>query len=135
IAAYTHPIEAGTFNRRYTCVPNVVDTVATLTCAYDAPDLGAASARFQKTFSLRPDSTTLSVTLRASVPAVSLSAITTDESVSVAWPDDPLARGEQDDSRPGYRLERLTYPAGRDETISFTLQGPLPGGANRPQSH
>jgi amino acid transporter len=53
IAAYTHPLPAGTFNRPYTCViaPGASHNSTTATCTYDAPDL-AGGARFERTLTL-----------------------------------------------------------------------------------
>jgi hypothetical protein len=52
IAAYTHPIAAGTFNRPYTCSRNDVLTTARITCSYDAPDLPDGGALFTRTLTL-----------------------------------------------------------------------------------
>lgn len=60
IAAYTHPLPAGTFNRPYACDPP--DSTATsVTCAYDAPDLPPGGARFSRTLSLASDGNSLTV--------------------------------------------------------------------------
>ena len=129
IAPYTHPIEAGTFNRPYQCKAVGLNIV---TCSYDAPDLANEPVHFQKTFALVPNESTLRVTLRASAPAVSLSAIAPN-GVTVEWPGDPSTHGEET-TKAVYRLARLAYPADRDETITFTLQGATPEASNRPQS-
>ncbi len=56
IAAYTHPLPAGTFNRAYVCAAPAIPAAATsVTCEYDAPDLPAGGARFSRTLSLTPD--------------------------------------------------------------------------------
>ena len=39
IAAYTHPIAAGTFNRAYDCTRTDVFTSERVACSYDAPDV------------------------------------------------------------------------------------------------
>ena len=54
IAAYTHPLPAGTFNRSYTCATRSAET-AVIECAYDAPDLPDGGARFARTIALAPD--------------------------------------------------------------------------------
>ena len=54
IAAYTHPLPAGTFNRAYACTTRSAQTVVA-DCAYDAPDLPDGGARFTRTLSLAPD--------------------------------------------------------------------------------
>jgi amino acid transporter len=53
IAAYTHPLPAGTFNRPYACAvgPGASRDSPTATCTYDAPDL-AGGARFERTLTL-----------------------------------------------------------------------------------
>ncbi|MHB8462907.1 MAG: hypothetical protein ACYDA1_09690, partial [Vulcanimicrobiaceae bacterium] len=53
IAAYTHPIPAGTFNRTYACQVDA-DTTAnfTLSCHYDAPDIPEGGARFSRTYTV-----------------------------------------------------------------------------------
>ncbi len=127
IAAYTHPIEAGTFNRPYQCAYG--QERKSVTCTYEAPDFGPAPVHFTKHFEL--DGESLVVTIRASEPAASLSAIA-PAGVDVAWPKDPQAQA-QETVKAEYRLERLVYPANRDETIRFTLsQGAPPTAANRP---
>jgi hypothetical protein len=52
IAAYTHPLPAGTFNRPYVCsgVESLVQVVER--CSYDAPDLPAGGARFERVFTV-----------------------------------------------------------------------------------
>ncbi|HTU70452.1 MAG TPA: beta-galactosidase [Candidatus Baltobacteraceae bacterium] len=62
IAAYTHPIPAGTFNRPYRCHIDVSGAYAALTCTYTAPDFGPKPVTFTKTFSLLPDADDFTVT-------------------------------------------------------------------------
>jgi amino acid transporter len=52
IAAYTHPIAAGTFNRPYSCSRNDALTTARIACSYDAPDLPQGGALFTRTLTL-----------------------------------------------------------------------------------
>ncbi len=52
IAAYTHPLPAGTFNRPYECRPLRPGPPASLLCSYDAPDLPAGGARFTRRLTL-----------------------------------------------------------------------------------
>ena len=52
IAAYTHPLAAGTFNRPYACSRNDVLTTVRITCSYDAPDLPDGGALFTRTLTL-----------------------------------------------------------------------------------
>ena len=54
IADYTHPIDAGTFNRPYVCRVDESGKRAALTCTYTAPDLAPAPVTFAKTFILQP---------------------------------------------------------------------------------
>lgn len=60
IAAYTHPLPAGTFNRPYACAPQPVSGDA-FTCSYEAPDLPEGGARFERTLSLAPDDDALAI--------------------------------------------------------------------------
>jgi hypothetical protein len=73
IAAYTHPIPAGTFNRSYACRIESSGIRAALGCSYTAPDLGPQPVRFEKTFVLLPRTDAFDVMLRASADAVSYS--------------------------------------------------------------
>ena len=51
IAAYTHPLPAGTFNRPYHC-----ETQAhSIACTYDAPDIPTGGALFERTIAQSPD--------------------------------------------------------------------------------
>ncbi|HTX60199.1 MAG TPA: beta-galactosidase, partial [Verrucomicrobiae bacterium] len=53
IAAYTHPIQAGTFNRHYDCRDaSPSPMTAVVTCSYDAPDIPDGGARFERTLTL-----------------------------------------------------------------------------------
>jgi hypothetical protein len=52
IAAYTHPLSAGTFNRPYACSRNDVLTTVRITCSYDAPDVPDGGALFSRTLTL-----------------------------------------------------------------------------------
>jgi hypothetical protein len=52
IAAYTHPLPAGTFNRTYVCSRSDDAHTSRLACAYDAPDLPEGGARFERTLTL-----------------------------------------------------------------------------------
>jgi len=61
IAAYTHPMPAGTFNRSYTCARSDALGIQHIDCSYDAPDLPAGGARFARTLTLRDGSGTLVV--------------------------------------------------------------------------
>ena len=59
IAAYTHPLPAGTFNRPYVCEHADAFTTARLICTYDAPDLARGGALFKRTLTLSGASNTL----------------------------------------------------------------------------
>ena len=52
IAAYTHPLPAGTFNRAYVCTRTDALTTQRETCSYDAPDLPLGGASFSRTLTL-----------------------------------------------------------------------------------
>ncbi len=60
IAAYTHPISAGTFNRAYDCVDAVADNALLTTCQYDAPDLPTGGARFSRRYAIENKSLVVS---------------------------------------------------------------------------
>jgi amino acid transporter len=47
IAAYTHPLPAGTFNRAYSCAPD--PTTQAISCSYNAPDLPVGGGHFERT--------------------------------------------------------------------------------------
>lgn len=128
IAAYTHPLEAGTFNRAYDCTvlsppPHEVQ----VRCSYAAPDLGPAPLHFEKTFSLMRDSRTLTVTERASADAVSLSAVAPAPDLNVAC-SGPTHCATQ--SKAGYVLVRAPLPANATVTLRFSMQGPALAPAN-----
>jgi len=61
IAAYTHPLPAGTFNRSYVC--DSFARQATYYCEYDAPDLPAGGGRFLKQFFIAQGTVTVRETL------------------------------------------------------------------------
>jgi hypothetical protein len=52
IAAYTHPMPAGTFNRAYVCTRDDALTTQRETCGYDAPDLHSGGGTFSRTLTL-----------------------------------------------------------------------------------
>jgi amino acid transporter len=57
IAAYTHPLPAGTFNRAYACsTPPPSAAAPSVSCSYDAPDLPTGGGRFERTLTLDADS-------------------------------------------------------------------------------
>lgn len=64
IAAYTHPLPAGTFNRTYVCSTPAAASVPNVACAYDAPDLPAGGGRFERTLTFAPDDGALVVSER-----------------------------------------------------------------------
>ncbi|MBV9717787.1 MAG: amino acid permease [Candidatus Eremiobacteraeota bacterium] len=53
IAAYTHPLTAGTFNRAYECSRLDALTAQQTICSYDAPDLPVGGGVFKRTLTLR----------------------------------------------------------------------------------
>ena len=52
IASYTHPLAAGTFNRRYACTHTDAVGVQQIACTYDAPDLPRGGGTFSRTLTL-----------------------------------------------------------------------------------
>jgi hypothetical protein len=75
IAPYTHPMRAGTFNRHYSCSVGSSGKRAELRCTYTAPDLATTPVRFDKTFIIDPNGNSLYVRVKATAPAVSISAL------------------------------------------------------------
>ncbi len=61
IAAYTHPLPAGTFNRPYQCEREDALTTQRVTCTYDAPDVPRGGGAFRRTLTLHPSSDELIV--------------------------------------------------------------------------
>lgn len=127
IAAYTHPIEAGTFNRAYDCRVLSPPHEVQVRCTYTALDLARTPIRFKKTFSLSSDARTLTVTERASADAVSLSAISAAPSVNASCSGSTPCTLQ---SKPGYVLLRAPLPADTDVTLRFSLQGPARAPSN-----
>ncbi len=65
IAAATHAIPAGTFNRPYRCsILQAGPPKAVVSCSYDAPDLPRGGARFERTLSIGNDDRELTVSER-----------------------------------------------------------------------
>lgn len=104
IAAYTHPIRTGTFNRSYQCRIESA-TANALLCTYDAPDLGPQPVHFEKEIFLDPNATSFRVRLRCSVDAVSVNG-----------------------------SDVTSYAGGKDEWLTFPLQGPSSASANQGRS-
>ena len=121
IAQYTHPLEAGTFNRTYACERHA----ATLRCSYTAPDLGAHAVTFVKTYELLADGT-LRVALRCDSDAVALLPVTAAAHVSVG--NATLEQATKD----GYVLDRIHYRAGVEAVVTVEAPGAAPQGQNRP---
>jgi amino acid transporter len=61
IGSYTHPLTAGTFNRRYACTRTDAVGVAQIVCAYDAPDIPSGGGRFTRTLTLANSSGRLTI--------------------------------------------------------------------------
>jgi hypothetical protein len=101
ISAYTHPMRTGTFNRAYDCHDESNATRLAVLCTYDAPDLAAQPVHFEKEFFLEPNATSFQVRLRCSVDAVSVNGTGV-----------------------------TSYAGGKDEWLTFPLQGPPSVSAN-----
>jgi amino acid transporter len=55
IAAFTHPLPAGTFNRKYVCdLAHVREATAQVTCEYEAPDVPAGGGDFERSLTMNP---------------------------------------------------------------------------------
>ena len=118
IAPFTHPFEAGTFNRRYRCVDRSVPAAQILTCRYRAPDLAAKPVDFTKTFILDPRRALLRVLLQCSARCVSINAFTADGDERIRTiGGDPIAVP----SPAGSRLLKLRYR--RHAEIDISLPG------------
>ena len=74
IAAFTHPFEAGTFNRPYRCEDRSSAAAQVVICRYRAPDLAATPVDFTKTFILDPRRARLRVLLQCTSRCVSIDA-------------------------------------------------------------
>ncbi len=62
IAAYTHPLAAGTFNRTYACDSSrITESQLSVGCEYDAPDVPEGGADFKRRFDLGQESAELVV--------------------------------------------------------------------------
>lgn len=62
IAAFTHPIPAGTFNRHYVCaLAHADEKTAEATCSYDAPDVPAGGAELTRTLAMNTQTGELDV--------------------------------------------------------------------------
>ncbi len=63
IAAYTHPLPAGTFNRAYDCSGTQTQVQVEQTCIYEAPDIPDGGATFRRTMMLGKNDSELIVDL------------------------------------------------------------------------
>ncbi len=54
IAAYTHPLPAGTFNRAYACATSTARS-SSFRCWYEAPDIPSGGAHFERRLALQRD--------------------------------------------------------------------------------
>jgi amino acid transporter len=61
IATYTHPLPAGTFNRKYACTRTDALGMQQVSCSYDAPDLPHSWGTFSRTLTLPNGSDALAV--------------------------------------------------------------------------
>lgn len=130
IAAYTHPLPTGTFNRRYHCRILSTSSDALVRCSYHAPDLAALPVLFTRTLRLGTQSSTLNVSLRASAAALSISALApTGLNLTLEDPGSEILTMQ---NRSGYRLATLRYGANQTTRLRLTLQG-APGSAANPR--
>ncbi len=123
IAPYTHPLQAGTFNRAYACTQRR----RSIDCSYTAPDLGTAPITFDKRFTL--DGASLVVAVRASAPASSLSALGPALRASVTPRTGVLVSRTP---HLGMTFLRVRYPAATTVHVRLFPQGAAPSGTNRP---
>ncbi len=96
IAAYTHPIPAGTFNRPYACRVDSSGVRAQLTCTYTAPDFEPSPITFEKRIALQPNTDAFDVNVRITGEAPKALHVTPQNAATASWPYDntlhPLPR-------------------------------------------
>jgi len=94
IAAATHPIPAGTFNRPYRCsIAHAGPPRAVVRCSYDAPDIPDGGAFFERTLSLRDGGRELTIDERMIPHDRSSSARLKSISGFAFYPGEVLERG------------------------------------------
>lgn len=92
IAAYTHPMPAGTFNRPYRCHIDASGARAQLTCSYSAPDFGPAPITFAKQIVLTPGSDAFDVEVRITGETLRTLHVTPQSAATATWPYDSTLR-------------------------------------------
>ncbi len=93
IAAYTHPLPAGTFNRPYACVRSSDQQGQKLSCTYDAPDLPLRGGRFERTLTLSSNANAVLIDERMTPRDASSSARLESVSGFALEPSDTLVEG------------------------------------------
>jgi hypothetical protein len=88
IAAYTHPIPGGTFNRAYHCRIDASGIQAQLTCTYTAPDFEPSPITFQKRIALQPNSDGFDVNVTITGEAPKALHVTPQDAATATWPYD-----------------------------------------------
>ena len=92
IAAYTHPIPAGTFNRPYRCRIDASGTRAQLTCSYTAPDFGSGPITFAKQIVLTPETDAFDLEVRMTGEPLRTLHVTPQNAATATWPYDNTLR-------------------------------------------
>ena len=92
IAAYTHPMPAGTFNRPYRCHIDASGTRAQLSCSYTAPDFGPAPITFTKRIVLTPGTDAFDVEVRITGEPLRTLHVTPLNAATAASPYDSTLR-------------------------------------------
>ncbi len=92
IAAYTHPISAGTFNRPYDCHIDESGAHAQLTCSYSAPDFGPTPITFVKQIVLSPGTGAFDVEVHITGEPLRRLHVTPQNAATATWPYDSTPR-------------------------------------------
>jgi hypothetical protein len=88
IAAYTHPIPAGTFNRTYACRVDASGALAQLTCTYTAPDFEPSPITFEKRIALQPNAEAFDVNVTITGETPMALHVTPQDAAIATWPYD-----------------------------------------------
>jgi hypothetical protein len=92
IAAYTHPMPSGTFNRPYQCRVDASGARAQLTCSYTAPDFGPAPITVAKQIVLTPGTDAFDVEVRVTGEPLRELHVTPQDAATATWPYDSTLR-------------------------------------------
>jgi amino acid transporter len=108
IAAYTHPLPAGTFNRTYLCTRNSSQGLQRVTCSYDAPDLPQGGALFKRVLALNDAGSSLSIEEQFTPHDVESTAKLVSVSGFALAPGDAMLTSADGDALGIFHAQRLT---------------------------